>query len=133
MIEIMRFIILSLLLVSCGPAPGLPDAADPGPNGSGPCVPIDIYQTCGVDASAPAVIDYPDAAIDSSPDARESPPGCDAGLTDERHAACCHALLDGTPPNQDCGYPPGLCRNGRKTMFCVDADGSDAQFEMCNP
>jgi hypothetical protein len=37
------------------------------------------------------------------------------------------------PPSHECGYPPGLCKNGRRTMFCKTAGGDDAQFELCNP
>lgn len=60
----------------------------------------------------------------------------DAGIPDldtETKGACCHALLNGAPPNQECGYPPGLCKNGKKTMFCKNELGEDAQFELCNP
>lgn len=116
-----------LLLAACGDNITRPDARDPvGPNGPteqpsvgpGTCVDVEDIATCP----------QPD-----SPDASVSEPQADAGLSDEQHAACCHALLDGTPPDQECGYPPGLCKNGQKDMFCKAADGSDAKFTLCNP
>lgn len=54
-------------------------------------------------------------------------------LDEETKGACCHALLNGSPPKHECGYPPGLCKNGQKTMFCKNTDGSDSQFDLCNP
>jgi hypothetical protein len=118
-------ILIAILLVACGDNerpeqndlfPIGPIVTDPTVNPGDSCADYDINVTC------------PDAAIP------EADAGVDAPvLSDETKAACCHALLDGTPPNQECGYPPGLCTNGKKTMFCKTADGADAQFELCNP
>jgi hypothetical protein len=123
-----HLLISSIFLVACGDTNPNPDGGqdpvtdpdhdlevDPGDD-TGPCVAIDWNQVC------------PDAALpppDAAPDAPE--------LSPETKGACCHALLDGTPPNQECGYPPGLCKNGKKDMFCRLADGTDAKFTLCNP
>ncbi len=125
----MRKTLLCLLLVACGeitrePDPGLPPdhpdldgiTVDPGDG----CVAIDWNQTCPNAPDAGVPPQEPDASV---------PPELD----DDAKAACCHALLDGSPPNHECGYPPGLCKNGKKTMFCKNAEGGDAQFELCNP
>ena len=121
---------LTLLIAACGDNITRPDArpnvgpngpTDDPPIGPGICVDVDDLGLCPTD-DPPAL---PDAGV--APDAFVPP------LSDDQKAACCHALLDGTPPNQDCGYPPGLCRNGRKDMFCKNADGTDAKFTLCNP
>jgi hypothetical protein len=126
-----HLLLSSIFLVACGDtAPG-PDAGKtpehgdldlPVDPGSGDCVAIDWNQVCPDAPTAPT----PDASL---PDAQEPPPELD----EETKGACCHALLDGTPPNHECGYPPGLCKNGKKELFCKLADGTDAQFILCNP
>ncbi len=116
--------LLFCLLIACGNDPTAPDSSLPptGPTddlpvdpGDGRCVAIDWNQVCPPDAGLPP----PDAFV---------PP-----LDEETKAACCHALLDGQPPKQECGYPPGLCRNGKKDLFCKTAAGDDAKFTLCNP
>ena len=113
--------LLLVLLVACGditrPPDPIVDVTNPNPPtdvdpGDGQCVAIDWNQVCP-DAGVP------DAAVPE--------------LDEETKAACCHALLDGQPPNQECGYPPGLCKNGKKDMFCRTATGEDAKFTLCNP
>ncbi len=121
----MKKLLIALLVAACGDITRDPDGDLPpvvGPTddlpvdpGDGQCVAIDWNQVC------------PDAAVPPAPDA--SVPELD----DETKSACCHALLDGTPPKHECGYPPGLCKNGKKTMFCKNELGEDAQFELCNP
>jgi hypothetical protein len=116
-------ILISLLLVACGDNQVVPDARrwePPAPPdltdvGTAGCADFDINVTCPPP---------PDASMES-----------DAGddLDPDTKAACCHALLDGTPPNHACGYPPGLCKNGMKDLFCVGPDGRDAKFTLCNP
>jgi hypothetical protein len=111
----MRIVLIVALLSACGD-----NLREGGPNVH-PEVLIDgdvsrpdgdgVFGTC------------PDAVVDASV------PGSDDGTK----AACCHALLKGMPPSHECGYPPGLCKNGRRTMFCKTAGGDDAQFELCNP
>jgi hypothetical protein len=115
----MRIAILTVLLAACGDNirpdddlnvhPDIPPISGDLQPGGG-CADFDINVTC------------PDAPVDAVPE-----------LDDETKAACCHALIDGTPPKHECGYPPGLCKNGRKTMFCKTPDGADVQFELCNP
>lgn len=116
-------IAIIFLVAACGDnirpeSPDLPNGGpvvdDPTINPGEGCADFDVNVAC------------PDASVDSPPDAAPD-------LDDETKAACCHALLDGTPPNHECGYPPGLCNNGKKTMFCKTAEGADAQFELCNP
>lgn len=109
-------VLVALLLASCGDNIHPVDAGKPhhlpdfgdlyGENGEGDdtCANFDhIAPWCLVDAGVP-------------------------DLDDETKAACCHALLNGEPPKHECGYPPGLCMNGRKPLFC-----EGQYFDLCAP
>ena len=115
-----------ILLVACGDniKPGLPiDEADDvvsdplEPDQGDGCGDFDIYTGC------------PDGGVSVEPDAGDVVVVEDPELK----GACCHALLNGEPPRHDCGYPPGLCKNGKKAFFCTLPDGTDAQFTLCSP
>lgn len=116
-------LMLAVFLVACGDnikPDNRPDRPFP------PDISVDVDDLG--DGQCPAWergVECPDAAVVVTPDAAEE-------LDEDTKAACCHALLDGQPPKHECGYPPGLCKNGKKTLFCKN-DHQDAQFELCNP
>lgn len=119
----MKKILLSLLLLSgCANLERGDEAVE---------VPADADQTPVVPADEHPITppDAPPEDPPPPPDGNVPPPELD----DETKAACCHALLDGAPPKHECGYPPGLCNNGKKVMFCTNDAGEDTQFELCNP
>jgi hypothetical protein len=91
----------------------LPEPTDVDP-GDGTCADYDINVACPPRQDAGS----------SGPDASSPDPGLDPELK----ASCCHALLDGSPPKFECGYPPGICHSGRRDLHC-----GELTFTLCNP
>lgn len=134
----MRNIIATIVfLAACGDNISPPDARertpyvppigpiDPGPSrcpdfdtADCPKTPEDPTTDAGNDGSGSDVDDGSGSDVDA---------GSGSDST-ELKASCCRALVDGTPPNIECGYPPGICHSGRHDLFC-----GDLTFQLCNP